>query len=667
MKSSELRKKAEEVLKNISSEVGDIPLMSLEELIHELHTHQIELEMQNDELNKANAEILQSERKYSNLYHNAPCGYLTLDSQRIIVEANLMASTLLGVKRDQLLGNNVTTFISPEDQGKVQEHYLQVLEMNSWQIAECRTHNHPPGAQYIHIETVAEDIKPDKSYIYKTVLMDVTERKQKERQIKKLSCVVDDSPLAIIITDKSGNIEYVNSQLLKISGYHEYELIGKNPRIFQSGKSPQKYYEDMWKTISSGKDWRGVFHNKKKNGELYWESALVFPLKDAEGIIVNFIGLKEDITEKKQMESTLIDHERLISSVINSLNDGLIISNMDGKIQLFNKRAEKIFGYTAKEVMNKPVTILMNEANKVKHDSGMDSFRKTKTLSGSKALMDIEGLKKNGSPVPIELVLTQMEQGGEMLIIGMIRDITEQKLTEKIIKTAEEQVLEAQKLAAIGELAAGVSHEVMNPVNIISVHTQMLQRKATDDPKIQSFSSKVMHEIERIKKIMGSMLAFSRKGNSELHKGFVRDTIENVVGLVEAEYKLDNIKVVRNWCDDPVEIQYDPDKIRQVYLNLFQNAKHAMPSGGTITVGCEAVEIDGKNFHQFTFSDTGTGMSEGVRLKIFEPFFTTKPEGEGTGMGLSVIHGIVESHGGTISVESEEGKGTVFKINLPVV
>ena len=163
---------------------------------------------------------------------------------------------------------------------------------------------------------------------------------------------------------------------------------------------------------------------------------------------------------------------------------------------------------------------------------------------------------------------------------------------------------------------------------------------------------------------MGSLLVFSRKGNSELQKGPVREEIEKTLSLVEEEYKLDNIKIMRDWCGTCADILFDPDKIRQVFLNLFHNAKHAMPDGGTITISCRPAS--NKGYHQFTFSDTGTGMSEEIRLKIFEPFFTTKVEGEGTGMGMSVIHGIIQEHGGKIRVESEEGKGTTFTISLPV-
>ena len=241
------------------------------------------------------------------------------------------------------------------------------------------------------------------------------------------------------------------------------------------------------------------------------------------------------------------------------------------------------------------------------------------------------------------------------------------QMTKKKLEFARQEMIAAQKLSAIGQLAAGVSHEVLNPVNIISVQAQMLQRKNQDNPKIQEFYFKLKTEIDRIVKIMTSILEFSRKGDAKLEKGFLRKEIENVLSIVEEEYKLDNIKIVKNWCGEKVHVLYDSDKMRQVFLNLLQNAKHALPKGGTITISCKTIEKDGQQFHQFRVSDTGTGMSDETRQKVFDPFFTTKPEGEGTGMGLSVVHGIIEEHGGEISVESEEGRGTIFFIDLPIV
>ncbi|PIP72148.1 MAG: hypothetical protein COW89_08005, partial [Nitrospinae bacterium CG22_combo_CG10-13_8_21_14_all_47_10] len=329
-------------------------------------------------------------------------------------------------------------------------------------------------------------------------ISDIHAQKLVGGKIERLSQVAQQIPISVIITDEKGNIQFVNQALIKLTGYSQEEVLGKNPRIFKSGESPDTYYQVLWNTISQGKEWRGVFHNKKKNGELYWESVLIFSLKDINENIINFIAIKEDITEKKQMESTLIDHERLIRSVVNNLKDGLVIANLDGNIQLFNHGAEIIFGYKAYEVMNKPVVTLIDEPYKEKHLAGINSFRTTKLLSKQNILLEAQGIKKDGSPVPVELTLTQMEQRGEVLVIGLIRDISERKEAEQRIELAQQQIIATQKLAGIGELAAGVSHEVLNPVNIISVHTQVLQKNTTDDPKIQNFCAKVLHEIDRI-------------------------------------------------------------------------------------------------------------------------------------------------------------------------
>lgn len=847
---------------------------------------------------------------------------LMTDREGFIVYANPAFEKVTGYSLNEVLGMNPNVLKSGKQTPEFYEKLWKTITTGeSWRGELFNKKKN--GGKYWE-RAVISPVYDDENNISHFIAFrdDISEEKKKTDKLKKLSHIVEESPISILITDCSGNIEYANRSLLETSGYSLDEVLGKNTSMFKSGESPEKHYKNMWNRIAAGHDWHGVFHNKRKNGELYWESVLITSIINEEGNVTNYVALKENISEKKQLESTLIDHERLIWSVVNNLNDGLVIANVDGNIQLFNHGAEKIFGYKAGEVLDKPVAVLMDESYKEKHDVGFARFQKTHDISPNNASMEVVGTKKDGTLIPIELILTQMEQRGEVLVIGMIRDISERKEAEKQrkdrdaqlgqvlkgakiyswdwnihtnkvihdprwvkflgysegeikstlqqcmdlihqddlpkvqkaiedhvqgkaefldieyralkktgewvwtmdrgkilewdddgkplraygtyqniqerkeaekliqesegrfrtifeenplgvalieshtgkilsinskfqeitgrdevellkldwmsithtddiqmdldnmalvnsgkiegfnmtkryfrpdgsivwinltvhrmpvlekespihlcmvdditkrkeiearVEAAQKQLIASEKLAGVGELAAGVSHEVLNPVNIISVHTQMLQRKTKDDANIQSFCIKVKHEIDRIQKIMGSLLAFSRKGDSELQTGVLRDTVEKVIELVEAEYKLDNIKILREWCGKEVEILFDPDKIRQVYLNLFNNAKHAMPEGGTITVGC--APANNKDYHQFTFSDTGTGMSEEVRLKIFEPFFTTKPEGQGTGLGMSIIHGIIAENGGKIRVASEEGKGATFTISLPV-
>lgn len=503
-----------------------------------------------------------------------------------------------------------------------------------------------------------------------------SERYKLDSDIKKLSMVVEQSPDVVVITDPTGKIEYVNPSFTKSTGYTAQEAIGNYPSVLKSGHTSQGVYTHLWETIAAGKEWRGEFYNKKKDGTFYWESALISPLKNENGEITNFIAVKEDITERKQIESRLRDHEAFIHSTVNSMQDGLITIDASNNIQLFTPSAERIFGYKAHEIVGKNLTILMPESFREKHQAGLDRYLKTGVPRVIGTDVEVEGLRKDGSIVPIEICISeiakeelstsQLLQRSEKWFVGVIRDISDRKKSEEEVRFAQRQAMESEKLAAVGQLAAGVSHEVMNPVNIIGLKIQMLKRNTKDDEKTQTFCEKVDNELKRIQKIMGSLLIFSRKGDASFQKGDLKEDLEKVVAILENEFSKDNIEIIRDWCLEDNKISYDPDKLRQVFLNLINNARHALPNGGTITVGSTPLNKSGKGFIRYSFSDTGTGMSKEVKSRIFDPFFTTKPEGEGTGLGLSIVHGIISEHGGDIFVESEEGKGTTFLIDLPV-
>ena len=369
------------------------------------------------------------------------------------------------------------------------------------------------------------------------VAQDITEKKTSEATIRKLHQGIQQAPISVIITDTEGNIKYANPQFMEITGYSYNEVFGANTRIFKSGEQPPEFYKDIWQTISSGKIWHGEFHNKKKNGEIFWKQSTIAPVLE-KGKITNYIDFGEDITEKK--------------------------------------------------------------AN------------------------------------------------------------------EELLAKTRNQLATSEKLASIGQLAAGVSHEVLNPLNIISVQIQMLERKVQDNPIIQKFCSKAGKEVERISKIIGALLSFSRKGDSSKTQLEIREVIEEVVDVVKQNFSLDNIVIETEFFESSLELTLDKGKMRQVFLNLINNAKQAMPEGGTLSITCQRKDKMNRAFAHISISDTGTGIRDENLPQIFDPFFTTKPEGEGTGMGLAVVHGIIEDHKGTITVESKEGKGTTFIIDLPI-
>lgn len=259
------------------------------------------------------------------------------------------------------------------------------------------------------------------------------------------------------------------------------------------------------------------------------------------------------------------------------------------------------------------------------------------------------------------------------------------------LQTAQNQIVRSEKLASIGRLAAGVCHELLNPLNIISGHVQVLQMEREEDNSLKDDLHSINEEIIRIEKIVGGLLKFSRKGDIDLNVSNINQELNSVLSIIEKEMKLKSIFTVRDFDENLPELLIDSDRMRQVFLNIINNAKHAMEGGGgTFTIQTQGIirHIDGKvsqpdplaakewlevdekgNRHPFLrikFIDTGTGIKDDDIGKLFDPFFTTKPEEKGTGLGLSVCYSIIEKHGGHLEVESEYGKGATFIIDLPI-
>lgn len=253
------------------------------------------------------------------------------------------------------------------------------------------------------------------------------------------------------------------------------------------------------------------------------------------------------------------------------------------------------------------------------------------------------------------------------------------------LQAAQNQILRSEKLAGIGRLAAGVCHEILNPLNIISGHAQALLMERRGDNPLRDDLNSIMEEIARIEKIISGLLKFSRKGDMEFRFVDINKELESVLSLVEKEMLLGNIRIVRKYDFSVPHILIDSDRMRQVFLNIINNAKYAMHNGGLLTIttaqilmdrrrrkrgeSAPVVQIepgsDGIAFLRISFSDTGTGIKKENLGKLFDPFFTTKPEDKGTGLGLSVCYTIIEKHSGTLDVESEYGHGATFIIDLP--
>ena len=261
------------------------------------------------------------------------------------------------------------------------------------------------------------------------------------------------------------------------------------------------------------------------------------------------------------------------------------------------------------------------------------------------------------------------------------------QVSMKKLQSAQDQILRSEKLASIGRLAAGVCHELLNPLNIISGHVQALLLEREQDEELNLDLESIMEEIGRIEKIVGGLLKFSRKEDMELTFVDINEELESVLSIMEKDMQIDNVYVIRNFSSDLPPIKLDANRMRQVFLNLTNNARHAMSRGGNLTVTTEtyvkkqkqnrrktdldtpadAIPVIQDDVIRVIFSDTGTGIKKEDMVKLFDPFFTTKPEDQGTGLGLSVCYTIIEKHSGTIEVESTYGEGASFIIDLPCI
>jgi two-component system, cell cycle sensor histidine kinase and response regulator CckA len=373
------------------------------------------------------------------------------------------------------------------------------------------------------------------------VLFDITELKRAEEDVRKLSSAVEQSGSSVMITNLRGDIEYVNKKFVDVTGYSIQEVLGKNPNLLKSGHTLPEEYKVAWDTITKGEVWRGEFHNKKKNGELFWELATISPIRDSKGIVTHFIAVKEDITQQKIIE---------------------------------------------------------------------------------------------------------------------------------------EQLRQVQKLEGLGTLAGGIAHDFNNILGIILAFITSIKRFKNDEKKLDVAIDTIMIAVQRGKKLVQQILTFARKTETEFDPLNVNDVIMEIMTMIMETFP--KILTYSHNCEKSIPfINADHSQLHQALLNLCVNARDAMPKGGVLTINSRMLSgRDLKNQHPdapdgsyvcIEVCDTGDGMSPETRNRIFEPFFTTKGVGKGTGLGLAVVYGVVQTHKGYIDVDSKLGKGTTFRLFLPAM
>ena len=372
--------------------------------------------------------------------------------------------------------------------------------------------------------------------------------------------------------------------------------------------------------------------------------------------------------ERKESEKALRASEAAFRGLFESAPDAIVLVNEDGRITLVNAHAESIFGYARKELIGKPVEMLLPERFRERHIGHRTAFQANPTIRRMGVGIELFALRKDGVEIPVEVTLSPLRTNEHTEILSIIRDVSERKQLEL-------QLSQSQKMEAIGTLAGGVAHDFNNHLGVIIGYSELLLDRLPPGDPLRKSATMIREAGQRSASLTRQLLAFSRRQIFEpkvLDLNAVVSDIDSMLRPLIGE----DVELVTLLDPSLGKLRADPAQVDQIIMNLAVNARDAMPHGGRLILQTSNADLDEAyaskhatvkpgHYVMLAVSDNGTGMDKQTQEQIFEPFFTTKEKGQGTGLGLSMVYGIVKQSGGYIWVYSELGQGTTFKIYLP--
>jgi len=356
----------------------------------------------------------------------------------------------------------------------------------------------------------------------------------------------------------------------------------------------------------------------------------------------------------RETQESLQAIERQLAGIVHSAMDAIVTMDEAGRIVLFNEAAEKMFGCSPSDPIGQSIDRFIPKRFREAHREHVRAFGETDATNRRMgALGMIFGVRANGEEFPIEASISKVESDGKKRFTVILRDISERNRLEF-------QLRQTERLAEMGTLASGMAHEIGTPMNVILGRAEYLMRKSSEETTKNGLAT-IVSQVERITKIMNQLLSFARQRPVERRPLDWAVVVREILEVVKGQMEKRGIRLETTLESGVQKIFADGDQMRQVLLNLFLNAVQAMPNGGTLRV---SLEQEGSQV-KLSVTDTGCGILKENLPKLFTPFFTTKEVGEGTGLGLTVTHGIIQEHDGTIFVHSELGKGATFTLVLP--
>ncbi|HKI93146.1 MAG TPA: PAS domain S-box protein, partial [Gaiellaceae bacterium] len=480
-----------------------------------------------------------------------------------------------------------------------------------------------------------------------------------EESESRFRSAFDQAAVGMMLTDAGGVLIRANAAFARMLGYPADDLVGRPVQELTFPDDAPLTKRNIELMRSGGTD--AVVTDKRyvrADGGIVWGHVGVSVVRDRDGTPVQFVAQVEDVTEFRRLERELAETQALHEVVIESSPDLIAVLGLDGTIRLVSRSAEQILGYAPDQLVGCPVSDVFTPED----IDGVNASFAAALAGEPSALGDSHVRTRDGRiRVVSGTVSAGLDAAGNPAFIVLNgRDVTGQR-------RLEEQLRQAQRMEAVGNLAGGIAHDFNNLLTAINGYSDLARAAVSDgDAVVGSHLEEIRRAGERAADLTRQLLAFSRQ---QLLQPELVDLNEVVSGYVTMLQRLvrEDIRLHVDLHPDLPPVLADPTQLGQVLLNLVVNARDAMPAGGDLRIATSCAVDGDTRCVVLTVADTGVGIAPEVAERIFEPFYTTKPPGRGTGMGLSTVHGVVEQSGGAVSVESRQGAGATFVVCLPAV
>ncbi len=596
-------------------------------------------------------------------------GVAVIDGKSIIHYFNEELLRIFGYTRDKLVGKPIHTLIRQTGTGSGSVDILPTeMDQSSLGLRLEMEGQRMDGSVFPLEIRVDKTVVDEENTFFTAAMRDITDRKRHEKALVEKTAYLDNIlrssiDMAIAATTLDFRITYYNPTAEKIFGYTAEEAIGKTVQeIHTKEKVAADRFDRAIAIVRNEGEYRYSVSQEKEDGTHIIESR-VSAITDPNGEAIGYVLMSRDVTERKRTEEELVR----LATAIEQAAEVVVITDEKGSIQYVNPAFEKITGYTREEAIGKNPEILKSGA----HD---DSFYKAlwdTILKGEVWNGNFVNKRRDGTDFEsVATISPVIDQEGVITnFVCLQRDTSNEARLER-------QMRQSQKLQAVGTLAGGIAHDFNNILTSITGYTEMTIDDLPEGGEARQNLEEVLRASSRATDLIRQILAFSRKDERKTKPVHITGILKESLKLLRPSLP-STIEIVQNIDATSDTILGDSTQITQVIMNLCTNAEHAMQDkGGALRVGLSAIDIDrdmataDTNLHPgpyvlLSISDTGAGIEKEIQDRLFEPFFTTKARGEGTGMGLSVVHGIVASHGGAITVYSDPGVGSEFKVYLP--